>query len=290
MPPNQILHFRFKCSIVTMNQIVASMHVAYNNRKQSSINLIQLSECLSAMELGVDETQEAGHLAVHPSSLTGFVDEPMVILGTSNTIALWYLPGAITNDLQASLQTHMLATLDPLHHMMSKSMTSGSWQKNAEYFNHTSWSPGCLEFSPARHQQGHMVWLYYLRVSTDLQMDAGCEWSQQSYLLAAILSGVLSIMHPGLYEAGRQAMQLLDTWSSQHNQDMQDALQHWPLVFTNVSNWTTPFHWDPHSWSNWYDMLVMVGDYEDCVLDIPMLGLQFLYNPSTVVAFSSQLL
>ncbi|KAI6154764.1 hypothetical protein BKA82DRAFT_41504, partial [Pisolithus tinctorius] len=76
-------------------------------------------------------------------------------------------------------------------------------------------------------------------------------------------------------------------------QDMQDALQHWLSVFTNVSvisNQTTPFHWDPHSQSNWYDMLVMVGNYEDCVLDIPMLGLQFLYNPGTVVAFSSQLL
>ncbi|KAI6158028.1 hypothetical protein BKA82DRAFT_3963657, partial [Pisolithus tinctorius] len=55
-------------------------------------------------------------------------------------------------------------------------------------------------------------------------------------------------------------------------------------------HWTTPFHWDPHSWSDQYDMLVMVGDYEDCVLDIPTLGLQFLYNPSTVVAFSGQLL
>ncbi|KIO09185.1 hypothetical protein M404DRAFT_132845, partial [Pisolithus tinctorius Marx 270] len=53
---------------------------------------------------------------------------------------------------------------------------------------------------------------------------------------------------------------------------------------------TTPFHQDPHSRSNWYDMLVMVSDYEDCVLDIPTLGLQFLYNPGTVVAFSGQLL
>ncbi|KIN94696.1 hypothetical protein M404DRAFT_114910, partial [Pisolithus tinctorius Marx 270] len=37
-------------------------------------------------------------------------------------------------------------------------------------------------------------------------------------------------------------------------------------------------------------MLVTVGDYEDCVLDIPTLGLQFLYNPGTVVAFSGRLL
>ncbi|KAI6139437.1 hypothetical protein BKA82DRAFT_25549 [Pisolithus tinctorius] len=274
--------------------------------EQSGIDLIRLSERLSAMELGVDETQEVGHLAAHPSSLTSFVDEPMVILGTGNTIALWYLPGAITNDLQvssnisftlymiqASLQTHMLATLDPLHHAMSKSMTSGSWQKNAEYFNHTSWSLGCLEFSPARHQQGHMTPNFAPSVSADLRMDASHEWSQRSYLLAAILSSALSIMHPGLYDAGRQAMQSLDTWLSQHNQDMQDALQHWRSVFTNVSvisNQATPFHWDPHSRSDWYDMLVMVGNYEDCVLDIPTLGLQFLHNPGTVVAFSGQLL
>ncbi|KAI6154912.1 hypothetical protein BKA82DRAFT_4010629 [Pisolithus tinctorius] len=280
-----------------MNQIVASMHVAYNNR---------MPFCYG---IGVDETQEAGHLEVHPSSLTSFVDEPMVILGTSETIALWYLPDTITNDLQASLQTHMLATLDPLHHTLLKSMTSGSWQKNAEYFNQTSWSLGCLEFFPARHQQGHMVWLYYLRsmslkwhpdpenfapsVSTDLWMDASCEWSQWSYLLAAILSSAFLIMHPGLYDTRRQAMQSLDTWLSQHNQDMQDALQHWPSVFTNVSiisNQTTPFHQDSHSQSDWYDMLVMVGNLEYCVLDIPTLGLQFLYNPSTVVAFSGQLL
>ncbi|KAI6154971.1 hypothetical protein BKA82DRAFT_4348053 [Pisolithus tinctorius] len=179
------------------------------------------------MELGVDETQEAGHLAAHPSSLTGFVDEPMVILSTGNTIALWYLPSTITNDLQvsssisftlyiiqASLQTHMLATLDPLHHAMSK----------------ITGVPGVF---PGQAPTGAYV-------STDLQMDASCEWSQQSYLPAAILSSALSIMHPGLYEAGRQAMQSLDTWSSQHNQDMQDALQHWLSVFTNVSvisNW-----------------------------------------------------
>ncbi|KAI6010803.1 hypothetical protein F5J12DRAFT_781786 [Pisolithus orientalis] len=245
------------------------------------------------MGLGVDETWEAGHLVAHPSSLTGFVVEAMVILGTSDTIALWYLPSALTNDLQASLQTHMPATLDPLHHALLKSMISGSWQKNAEYFNQTSWSLGCLEFSPARHQEGHMVWLYYLRISADLQMDAGHEWSQWSYLPAAILSSALLIMHPGLYDTGKQAMQSLDTWSNQHNQDMQDALQHWLLVFTNVSiisNWTTPFFQDPHPQSNWYDMLVMVGNYEDCVLDIPMLGLQFLYIPGSVVAFSGQLL
>jgi len=36
-------------------------------------------------------------------------------------------------------------------------------------------------------------------------------------------------------------------------------------------------------------MLVSVGNYDDCALHIPSLGIQVLYNPGTVVAFSGQL-
>jgi len=36
-------------------------------------------------------------------------------------------------------------------------------------------------------------------------------------------------------------------------------------------------------------MLVSVGNYDDCALDIPSLGIQVLYNPGTVIAFSGLL-
>ncbi|KAI6144297.1 hypothetical protein BKA82DRAFT_4016992 [Pisolithus tinctorius] len=223
-----------------MNQIVASMHAAYNNRTKwhrsdpGFLSVFQLWNW-GLMKPGRQATWQA-----HPSSLTGFVDEPTVILGTGNTIALWYLPGAITNDLQASLQTHMLATLDPLHHTMSK----------------ITRVPGVFPGQAPTGAYGMAI------------LPQGCEWSQRSYLLAAILSGALSIMHPGLYEAGRQAMQSLDTWSSQHNQDMQDALQHWPSVFTNVS---------------------VISNLDHTLSPGPTLTVRlFLYNPGTVVAFSGQ--
>jgi len=105
----------------------------------------------------------------------------------------------------------------------------------------------------------------------------------------AILSGVLSIIHLPLYNAGHLAMEHLTDWATGHDPGMLVALSHWSTVFTNILllvNWSTPLHRDPHSQADWYDMLVSVGNYDDCALDIPSLGIQVLYNPSTVVAFS----
>ncbi|KAI5996562.1 hypothetical protein F5J12DRAFT_725589, partial [Pisolithus orientalis] len=67
----------------------------------------------------------------------------------------------------------------------------------------------------------------------------------------------------------------------------------WPMVYTNISmimNQLAPLHWDPQSHAKWYDMLVSVGNYSECILDVPSLSLQLDYHPGTVVAFSGQLL
>ncbi|KIN94372.1 hypothetical protein M404DRAFT_168547, partial [Pisolithus tinctorius Marx 270] len=109
----------------------------------------------------------------------------------------------------------------------------------------------------------------------------------------AILSASLPIMHPPLYNASCQAMQQLSEWSAANDPEMAAALQHWPMVYTNISmiaNWSAPLHCDLQSHADWYDMLVSVSNYSECTLDIPSLGLQFDYQPGTVVAFSSQLL
>ena len=84
----------------------------------------------------------------------------------------------------------------------------------------------------------------------------------------------------------------LDLTATGHDPGMLTALENWSIVFTNISlivNQSTPLHRDPHSRADWYDMLVSVSNYDDCALHIPILGIQVLYNPGTVVAFSSQL-
>ena len=65
------------------------------------------------------------------------------------------------------------------------------------------------------------------------------------------------------------------------------------MVYTNISviaNRGTPLHCDPYSRLNWYDILVSVGEYKDCYLDIPTLSLKLEYSPGTIVAFSGRLL
>ncbi|KAL4075501.1 hypothetical protein J3A83DRAFT_4186389 [Scleroderma citrinum] len=144
-----------------------------------------------------------------------------------------------------------------------------------------------------RHELGHATWEDDPAILSALATDASRQWLPDICLLAGILSGTLSIMHPPLYDAGLEAMKALRQWSAVADHAMSDALFQWPTVYTNVSviaNHSAPLHCDPHSHVDWYDLFVSLGEYMDCVLDIPTLGLQFDYCPGTVVAFSGRLL
>ena len=88
-------------------------------------------------------------------------------------------------------------------------------------------------------------------------------------------------------------MEVLSAWAEQNDKGMNDALGNWSMVYTNISmiaNQGTLFHCDPHSQLNWYDILVSVGEYKDCYLDIPTLSVKLEYSPGTTVAFSGFLL
>ncbi|KIM60191.1 hypothetical protein SCLCIDRAFT_124858, partial [Scleroderma citrinum Foug A] len=174
-----------------------------------------------------------------------------------------------------------------------------SWRNLEQYFRQGGTPSGCLEFSPARHMQGYSVRLHTPSVSTRLSTSEGKDWAKNICLPFALLSGALSIMHPPLYAAGLQVREKLDAWSRENSPAMQDALEHWSTVYTNLSmmsNWQTPLHQDPQSQSNWYDLLATVGKYDNCFLHILTLGSACLwiilteYRPGTIIAFSSRLL
>ncbi|KAL4080808.1 hypothetical protein J3A83DRAFT_4084876, partial [Scleroderma citrinum] len=64
-------------------------------------------------------------------------------------------------------------------------------------------------------------------------------------------------------------------------------------VFTNISAITSrcsSLHHNSYSCSSWYDILASVGNYKDCILHIPSLGINLMYGPGTVVTFSDHLL
>ena len=130
-------------------------------------------------------------------------------------------------------------------------------------------------------------------MSTDLDTAAGFQWLQDMIYPTSIVSGALSIMHPQLYEDGMRAMSVMQDWSSRYDSRMNEALALWPTRFTNVSliaNRSTPLHHDPQSHASWFDVLVSVGEYTQCVLAIPTLGIELVYKPGTMVAFSGRLL
>ncbi|KIM65050.1 hypothetical protein SCLCIDRAFT_113884, partial [Scleroderma citrinum Foug A] len=124
---------------------------------------------------------------------------------------------------------------------------------------------------------------------------------QMSYP-STILSAALSIMHPPMYNARLRRMETLSAWAAENDELMGDALADWSMlgtgwsitmVYTNISliaNQGTPFHRDPHSQSNWYDILVSVSEYKNCDLDILTLSVKLEDSPGTAIAFSGRLL
>ena len=99
--------------------------------------------------------------------------------------------------------------------------------------------------------------------------------------------------NPQLYEDGKQGMSVLQDWSTRYDSRMNQALALWPTTFTNISliaNQSTPLHHDPQSHASWFDVLVSVGEYTQCVMAIPTLGMGLAYTPGTAVTFSGRLL
>jgi len=106
----------------------------------------------------------------------------------------------------------------------------------------------------------------------------------------AILSAILAVIHPTLYSAGRETLShLRNTPEIQP----QHVLSRWTSVFSGVSvirNRITPLHRDGKSRFQWYDLLATLGNYQNCNLELPGLGVSLEYGPGTVVGLSGMLL
>lgn len=103
-----------------------------------------------------------------------------------------------------------------------------------------------------------------------------------------LLSGVLRIIHPELYEASRLAIVRLND-----SPERADVLSRWGSVFNAISvisNRMTPGHRDLQSRVEWFDILTSVGPYSGAKLSLPDLNLELHYPSGSVVAFSGKLL
>ena len=105
-------------------------------------------------------------------------------------------------------------------------------------------------------------------------------------LPSSLVSGALSVIHPQLYADGMHRIHALESWSAMNNSCMNRALSFWPTTFTNISliaNQSTPLNHYPQSHASWFDMIINVGEYDQCAMAIPTLGVELLYRPRTCI-------
>jgi Oxygenase domain of the 2OGFeDO superfamily len=126
--------------------------------------------------------------------------------------------------------------------------------------------------------------------SVMFRRPAASEWLDDSSESNLITSAILAVIHPELHKAGRETLNRLRQYEEIQPQDV---LRRWTSAFSGVSvivNRLTPPHRDGYSRNQWYDLLVTLGRYEDCNLELPGLGLSLEYGPGTVVGLMGMVL
>ena len=130
----------------------------------------------------------------------------------------------------------------------------------------------------------------YPQSSVNFREPAALDWLYTISESNAIVSAILAVIHPKLYDAGWEtAKRLRDTPGT----GAKDVLCRWASVFSGVaviSNRITEPHRDGSSRDNWYDILVTLGSYRNCNLELPGLGVSLEYGPGTVVGILGKVL
>jgi hypothetical protein len=130
----------------------------------------------------------------------------------------------------------------------------------------------------------------YPQVSANFSTPEALNWLGAISESNAIISAILAVIHPKLYDAGWGTIERLrDT----PEVGPQEVLSRWSSVFSGVaviSNRCTPPHRDRNSRNNWYDMLVTLGTYRNCNFELPGLGITLEYGPGTVVGLLGSVL
>jgi hypothetical protein len=116
----------------------------------------------------------------------------------------------------------------------------------------------------------------------------GKDWLKAISDTSFLLSSIIRIMHPQMFQMGLEAMNKL-----QDQEDLQEVLELWTSIFNGVqiiSNRETPVHRDFQTRPEWYDLLVTVGPYQNIFFELPGIGIRFVYNSGTVIALSGKVL
>ena len=147
----------------------------------------------------------------------------------------------------------------------------------------------CINLTPWQLSMNQETSQQHPKVSVSLRNPAILDWLDAISESNAILSAILAVIHPKLYNAGWE--------TTKHLKDPEicprDILIQWASVFSGVaviSNCITKPHQDLSSRVNSYDILASSGSYRDCILKLLGLGISLEYGPGTVVGMAGKVL
>jgi hypothetical protein len=109
---------------------------------------------------------------------------------------------------------------------------------------------------------------------------------------AAIASAALCLMHPEQYSEGLKNMSALQDRALSGELPIWHILEHWASVFTAlslISNRETPYHRDPLSRAQWFDILTSTGCYPSVRMSLPSLGMEVEYAPGVMLGMSGRM-
>jgi hypothetical protein len=167
---------------------------------------------------------------------------------------------------------------------------------NGEHFSGmVRTSPRCKDYlfilkdSSLQSAQGPK---YDLNMSASIKPEqahkGGRDWLASIAESSLVLSSVIKVIHPKLFEMGIQAMRAM-----QRQANLMEVLNLWYSIFNGVSvisNREAPIHRDNLAQSEWYDLLATVGPYHGAIFELPGLGIRLAYDSGTVIGLCGRVL
>ncbi|KIM34639.1 hypothetical protein M413DRAFT_144266 [Hebeloma cylindrosporum] len=258
-----------------------------------------------------DADRYSDHISLRNTGISGDIDEfleykfkplqrtraiqiePLTVTDRNGQMLLWYLPGLLTMERQAA----MLEDLMILERVLKVQKTQlENWRSGPRYFTPVPGGlpVGIANLSPAWFEQAHERKEDMLRVSADLKHPESLQWLEKSKDAFALVGGILSIIHPQLYDLGIAALQKLhdDPAWCKEAKELTRILAIWHSPFSGasvISNRSTPLHRDTGGRAQWLEFLLALGEYEHGRFEVPGLGLTLKYNSGTGLAFSGKI-
>ena len=152
--------------------------------------------------------------------------------------------------------------------------------------------PGAACYSPCWLEQGHPDRPPGPSV-TLMNNVANVTMLQDTQEVAALMGGILSIIHPTLFKRGMDVWKTLyaDPWSLRNGDRVRDLLDLWATPFTAMSviaNRETPHHCDLNGGLNFFDAVMTFGTYEEGRFELPEIGRRFRYDRGTAIFIKSR--